>query len=289
MMLTQSRYYRFGDLTVALHGPSFSETSYFHTFRCEKSPATVDFTVTVAPLPVLPAESPIKSSLHEAEYRQNGRRLRVMFQEHSKKPLLSQIEEDDGRYQVCLEPSCLPLYDTNLVLKLLELPKLLLHYGGLFLHASYIDTGGKALLFTAPKQTGKSTQAALWQRYRGAEIINGDRALLRRTNGTWTAYGSPYCGTSRICKNRKLPIDAIILLRRGEKNEIRPAPAQEAVAAFLSGCSYDPETQSGAVLDLALQLWQEIPVLTFACRPDESAVLCLENALSQFSFKTRNP
>ena len=278
-METESRYYCFGGLTIALNGPPFSEAPYFSLFRCEKSPAAVEFVVSVGRPSALPEQLPAKRTLHEAEFRQNGRRLRVMFQEHSEKPLLKQVEEDENRYRVCLEQTCLPLYDTNLVLKLLELPRLLLNHGGLFLHASYIDIGGQAILFTAPKQTGKSTQAALWQQYRGAEIINGDRALLRRVNGAWTAFGSPYCGTSGICKNRALPVGAVILLRQAEQNEIRPVSAREAVAAFLSGCPYDPETQSGTVFDLALQIWQEVPFWTLACRPDESAVICLENAL----------
>lgn len=278
-MEAESRYYRFGGLTIALNGPPFSEAPYFSLFRCEKSPAAVEFIVSVGHPSALPEQVPVKRALHEAEYHQNGHRLRVMFQEHSEKPLLTQIEEDMGRYQVCLEQSCLPLYDTNLVLKLLELPRLLLNHGGLFLHASYIDVGGQAILFTAPKQTGKSTQAALWQQHRGADIINGDRALLRRVNGVWTAYGSPYCGTSGICKNRAVPVGAVVLLRQAEQNEARPVSVREAAAAFLSGCPYDPETQSGAVLDLALQIWREVPLWTLACRPDESAVICLENAL----------
>ena len=274
-----ARYYRFGGVTVALQGPSFRENAFLRPFRCESAAPDAAFAVSVGH-PAVPKQAPVKQTLHEAEYLQNGRRVRVIFREHSAQPLLTQEETEPGRYRVCLEEACLPLYDNNLVLKLWDLPKLLTAHGGIFLHASFVSYGGQAILFTAPKQTGKSTQAALWEHYRGAEIVNGDRALLRKTGGVWMAYGSPYCGTSGICKNRALPVAAIVLLAQAEKNSVRPATPREAAAAFLDGCTYDPETQTGTVLDFALQLWKEQRMLCLGCRPEESAVSCLENALS---------
>ena len=59
---------------------------------------------------------------------------------------------------------------------------------------------------------GKSTQAGLWERYRGAKIVNGDRALLRKINGSWAACGWPVCGSSDICLLGDTPIHAIIML-----------------------------------------------------------------------------
>ena len=280
LMEETERYYRIGGLTISLRGPDFSENAFLRPFRCERSVPDVSFTVVIGH-PTMPKQQPVQRSEHKVEYLKNGRRLCVLLQEHSEAPLLVREERSDGSYCVCLEESCLPLYDNNLVLKLLELPKLLAAHGAFFLHASFIAYGGQAILFTAPKQTGKSTQAALWNRYRGAEIINGDRVLLRKTQGVWAACGSPYCGTSGICKNRVLPVRAIVLLSQAEKNEVFPAGAKETAAAFLNGCTYEPQTQTEAMLDFALNIWQEIPIFRFACRPDASAVLCLEQALAK--------
>ena len=55
------------------------------------------------------------------------------------------------------------------------------------------------ILFSGPSGIGKSTQAALWQRYAGAEIVNGDRALVRPDTGT--VSGVFYAGTSGISRN----------------------------------------------------------------------------------------
>ena len=43
------------------------------------------------------------------------------------------------------------------------LNQLLLHFRTLFFHASYAAWQGQGILFTAPSQTGKSTQAELWR------------------------------------------------------------------------------------------------------------------------------
>ena len=272
------RFYRVGGVTIALRGPSFRENAFLSPFRCKSGAADAEFTVSVGH-PAMPAGAPVKASPHEREYLRNRRRLRVMLQECSQAPLLTQEETAPGRYRVCLEEACLPLYDNNLVLKLLEMPKLLMEYGGIFLHASFLAYEGQAIVFTAPKQTGKSTQAALWQRWRGGEIVNGDRALLRKINGVWMAFGSPYCGTSGICQNKALPVRAIVVLSQAAENAVYSIGAREAAAAFLEGCTYDAQTQTGRVLDLALEAWREISMVHLACRPDESAVACLERAL----------
>lgn len=273
------RFYRIGGVTIALRGPSFSENAVLRPFRCEASVPDIAFTVAIGH-PTLPNRQPAQRSEHRAEYLQDGRNVCVLLQEHSDMPLLVREETEKGRYRVCLEEACLPLYDNNLVLKLFELPRLLAARGAFFLYASFIAYGGQAVIFTAPKQTGKSTQAALWERYRGAEIVNGDRVLLRKTQGIWTAYGSPYCGTSGICKNRVLPVRAVVLLSQAKENTICTASAKEAAAAFLEGCTYEPQTQTEAVLDLALDVWREVPMLRLACRPEESAVICLEETLA---------
>ena len=97
----------------------------------------------------------------------------------------------------------------------------------LILHCAYIVYQDKAILFSAPSETGKSTQADLWERYRGSHTINGDRALLRKQKGIWTACGWPVCGSSEICSLGEVPIHAIVMLAQGKTNQIeRLSPFQ---------------------------------------------------------------
>lgn len=149
------------------------------------------------------------------------------------------------------------------------------------LHASYIDIGGSALLFTAPSQTGKTTQAKLWERHAGAEIINGDRALLGKRDGVWHAYGFPNCGSSDICVNRTLPIRAIVVLRQGAENRVKSMSSMEKLRSLVSGMvlyHWDGSDVQKA-LALAEDLITNVPVIKLVCRPDAQAVEGLKEYL----------
>ncbi len=172
-------------------------------------------------------------------------------------------------------------YSSNLC-DLLSLETLLLLHGGFLLHASFLDIGGAALLFSAPSGTGKSTQAALWERYMGARIINGDRATLRYINGTWHAFGLPYAGSSQICHDAKLPCRAIVVLRQAKENRLTRLTAREAVLALYPELSvHEWETvQVEAAMTLLLHLLRDIPVYRLDCLPNEEAVRLLAKELS---------
>lgn len=157
---------------------------------------------------------------------------------------------------------------------------LLLRRERLPLHASWIDRGGRALVFTAPSGVGKSTQAELWRRFRGAEVINGDKTLLD-LSGAPRACGFPFAGTSGICKNSVCPLEAVVVLAQGPENVIRPLTPMEAVKALLSQVPMQPWNRQDleSAMDLCVRLAKTVPIYHLSCVPDESAVRCLENAL----------
>lgn len=166
---------------------------------------------------------------------------------------------------------------------LIGLHRALLQKQAPILHASYIDYNGQAILFTAPSQTGKSTQADLWKKYAGAEIINGDRVLLRKKEDIWNAYGYPCCGSSRICINRTLPIAAIVILKQGSQNRITPISAADKIRSLTAGIEvyrWDLKEVEQS-LSVAQQIASEVPVLQLVCRPDEDAVRVLKEYLEE--------
>lgn len=146
------------------------------------------------------------------------------------------------------------------------------------MHASYVDIGGEAILFTGPSNIGKSTQADLWTQYAGAEIINGDRALLRRHNGQWYAFGYPCCGTSGICINRALPLRAIVVLSQAAENRVEQLSPAAKIRALVSATELYPwdTTEFDLALNIARNLAGEVPVLKLCCRPDREAVEVLK-------------
>lgn len=164
----------------------------------------------------------------------------------------------------------------------LNLPELLLEKNAGILHCSYIEHEGEAILFSGDKQVGKSTQAALWNEHLDAETINGDRAALTVENGTVFANGIPFCGTSKICKNKKLPVKAIVCLAKGPENKIQRLSAAQAFMSLIGKFTYDTqnEKQAETVFDLTQTVAETVPVYYYSCLKDKSAVRFLENELS---------
>lgn len=158
---------------------------------------------------------------------------------------------------------------------------LLLQHKGLLLHASLIKYKNKTIAFAGPSGVGKSTHADLWHRHLNAEVINGDRAALRKTAQGWSAYGSPYAGTSGIYKNDYAPLAAVVLLTQAQENRLSPLlPAEAFLRIYpeLSVHHWDKDFVARAT-DLCLQLLTETPVYSLECRPDVDAALLVKKGL----------
>lgn len=163
----------------------------------------------------------------------------------------------------------------------IPLAQLFLPKKAVLMHASYIDTNGSAVLFTAPCGTGKSTQAELWRVHRNAEIINGDKAGIYLKEGKAFAGGLPFCGTSKICKNRNLPLKAIVLLSQGKENRVKHLKGFEALQGVINNMYLDllAPAEKQMCVDFVIALLSTVPVISLKCTPDERAVEELEKFL----------
>lgn len=149
------------------------------------------------------------------------------------------------------------------------------------LHSSFIRYRGEGILFTAPSGTGKSTQADLWETYTDAEQLNGDRSVIRCTDGIWTAYGFPFAGSSKIFRNESAPIRAIVVLRQAAENTVSRLRPGESFRLLYSETAIQRWNDAGhtAVVDQLLALCRAIPVYLLRCTPDERAVRLLETTI----------
>ena len=164
---------------------------------------------------------------------------------------------------------------------LFALERQMIRRDSMILHCAYIKYHGKSILFSAPSETGKSTQAGLWERYRGSETVNGDRALLRKIDGQWTACGWPVCGTSEICHLEDIPIHAVVMLRQGKENHVERLSPVQAFAQLYSQITvnqWNREFVQRAV-ELIEDLVAQVHVWQLTCDISENAVQCLETAL----------
>lgn len=163
----------------------------------------------------------------------------------------------------------------------IDLPYQLLKADILTLHSSVIEIGGKAILFLAASGVGKSTQARLWHEFRDAKQLNGDKAAISCKEGVTMAYGLPFCGTSHICTNYKLPVRAMVLLSQAEENTITRLNGIVALKALMDNC-FGHRAIEGCMekmLRIIGEVLNNTPVYALACTLDERAVNKLEEQL----------
>jgi len=159
----------------------------------------------------------------------------------------------------------------------------LLYYQAFILHSSFISWQNNGILFTAPSGTGKSTQADLWKKYEDADIYNGDRTIIRKIDGKYYGFGSPYAGSSGIYRNESAPIKAIVVIEQGPDNVIRRLHGREAFLPLFRETlmnTWNKEYME-KMTDLLMDAACQIPVYHLSCRPDQDAVNTVKNEILQ--------
>ena len=108
-------------------------------------------------------------------------------------------------------------------------------YDGMLFHGSCVSVDGVGYLFTAKSGTGKSTHTGLWRKLLGdrAVMVNDDKPLIRFKDGIPMIYGTPWDGKHRLSNNISVPLKALCVMERAEKNSIRRVSAYEAYPMLL--------------------------------------------------------
>jgi hypothetical protein len=261
----------------------YEEDRRMAPFRVEKNDASHCFTFRLAEHLDAPAGPVVTVQPGFRVYRDAGWELRYFGSVQERwEPAYARAAHKGEEHFVQLKADAFPgKVATTVVLNALAAEHLIAEAGGVVLHSSFVEWNGKAILFTAPSGTGKSTQAELWRSLRSAGIINGDRAAIRVLDGVPYACGIPFAGSSQYSENRELPLAAVVYLAQAPVTTITRLKGYAAFARIWEGCSVntwsseDMERSSGLVSRIA----GTVPVYELACTPDESAVVALENAL----------
>ncbi len=165
-----------------------------------------------------------------------------------------------------------PRCDNDYVLPLAAVCARLAFFDVLLAHASLVEHNGSGVMFTGLSGVGKTTQAQLWNKYLSADIINGDKAFIRKNNDGFYAYGLPWKGSSEYCLNKKTPLKGIVVLRQSKENKIaRLSLSAEMLMPHIFLPHWD-EKAVGKALDTFDKLVTAVPVYLLECRPDEDAV-----------------
>ncbi|MBQ9884626.1 MAG: hypothetical protein IJM43_09310 [Bacteroidaceae bacterium] len=208
------------------------------------------------------------------------RSFRAFFLEDHALYAVSRWQGD--RVDIQFKFPCLAWGHPNMVMwPLVHLENQLLLVDGLILHSCYTQYGGKAILFTAPSGTGKTTQGNLWKRMYGSDIVNGDLCLLRLTENRWRACGYPMSGSAPECKNESYPIKAVVVVRQAPCNYIEELSGVQKLSLLYSECTVNTwnSERVSRVLDLLSDFVQKVPVVMLHCNLEDGAASTLHRYL----------
>lgn len=152
------------------------------------------------------------------------------------------------------------------------------------LHSAAAAFKGRAVLFSAPSETGKSTHAGLWKRFYNDDVVlfNDDTPVVRERGEKLFACGTPWSGKTEINENREYPLAGIVFLKQSPTNSIRRLSPIEAAVELLN------ETRKPvfeALMDKHVEILNSIisktPVYELGCTISREAVDLVKNTLFQ--------
>lgn len=287
-------FFEIGPLHLTVETPmDFPWTEEVAVFRREDLPAcaddisyTISFTDEFQPIRGRVINQGSQMLVMDAE----GTECRVHLLSGSGEPFALTRRLDDRHYRILIDSRARHVlkWDRNL-LGLFALEHDCLLRDAFLLHASCVIHDGRAILFSAPSGHGKSTQANLWAAHAGAQIINGDRALVYRQDGQWFASGFPVCGSSEFCLDRSVPLKALVYLEKAPENQAVPLTPLQAVRRFYSQAFVNrwSGADCAAVSNLLITLSQQIPTFHYRCTKEADAVTFLRQRIASFPSESR--
>lgn len=137
--------------------------------------------------------------------------------------------------------------------------RLLADRGGIILHGSGIILKEKGFLFVGHSDAGKTTLVKIFNHH--ARILNDDRMIVRKEDGGFYLYGTPWHGELSLVAPDRVPLSAILFLNQANDNRIERTQPLDAFKR-LYGCTIKAlvtERWAKNALDMCQALSGEVP------------------------------
>ena len=153
---------------------------------------------------------------------------------------------------------------------------------GALIHSAGGVLGGLGYLFAGVSGAGKSTLSRCLIE-RGYEMLSDDRMIVRKMDGEFRAFGTPWAGEADIAGRGNLPLGGIFFLCQSRENKVRdlnPSRAAERLMPVTSIPFFDRETTND-ILSFCEDLVTHIPAYELCFRPGAEIVDLLEEFLTK--------
>ncbi len=150
---------------------------------------------------------------------------------------------------------------------------------GVMVHALGIMDTDNGLLFAGTSGAGKSTLSNLWNDKKDITILSDDRIIIRKQDGQFWIYGTPWHGDAKVCSPEKAPLEKIFFLKHAEENKVERIEGIVAASKLLV-CSF-PTFWDKKGMEFTLgfidELTREVPCYELGFLPDEGVVDLVRN------------
>jgi hypothetical protein len=146
-------------------------------------------------------------------------------------------------------------------------------HDGIMLHGAAVMIGGRAFIFSGRSGSGKTTIAALF-RDAGMKVLTDETIVIRRRDGQYYAYGTPWPGGGGMAVAESAPVGAICFISHGMENALRRADRKQAAKNILHQAvvqAWDP-TLIGRIVDSVNVVASDVPCFEMPFVKDDSAV-----------------
>ena len=183
----------------------------------------------------------------------------------------TQIHEADLFFPDTTDQFVHPFYGPVLELLLINY---LAQSRGVVIHSCGIKIGASGILFVGESGTGKSTLTRLWNQTEDVEILSDDRTIVRKKDGEYRIYGTPWHGEAKFGSPHTARLDRIYFIQHGDTNSKRQMKGAEPVQNLLS-CSFPPYWDSEGMeftMDFFSDLTAAVPCYEIYFKPDMAVV-----------------
>ena len=223
-------------------------------------------------------------------YRDSGFFYLIMHSKYSPEPICrSKIDQKFTAVDLVFNKKIIPHFSYNSewlsnptqypLDQILLMHHMAIHNKGLLVHCAGIDLDGKGYIFPGKSGAGKSTLTHQLAGQEHFELLSDDRMIVRKIEGTFRAFGTPWPGEAGVAVNKSVPLEALFFIHHSDENRVEALAPKIAVERLMPVSSipwYDREAVIN-LLDFCDDLTASVPAYDLYFKPTTEIAIFLQS------------